>query len=217
MKFKVKGKTLEIFLNSNIQFYILAYLVGGIPFGLLLAKYYGKVNITEVGSGGIGATNVLRALKTQNPKIAKKVAFATLVLDALKGIFVLSIAKSVGISVETLWAIAIFSVIGHCYSPYLKFEGGKGVATGMGVMFFMLPVETLIALVIWAVCAKMIKISSLSSLMAILALCIASFIIHPQIPVIETHAPILIITFIIFYKHVPNIIRIFKGEESRVV
>ncbi|MDX1809832.1 MAG: glycerol-3-phosphate 1-O-acyltransferase PlsY [Sulfurospirillaceae bacterium] len=208
---------MEIFFNSNIQFYILAYLVGGIPFGLLLAKYYGKVNVTEVGSGSIGATNVLRALKSQNPILAKKVALATLVLDVLKGIVVLSIAKFLGMSVETLWAIAIFSVIGHCYSPYLKFEGGKGVATGMGVMFFMLPVETLISLAVWAICAKTIKISSISSLIAFLTLCISSFIIHPKIAEIETHAPILIITFIIFYKHIPNIMRLFRGEETKVV
>ncbi|WP_331775303.1 glycerol-3-phosphate 1-O-acyltransferase PlsY [Sulfurospirillum sp. 1612] len=209
---------MEFFFNTNIQFYILAYLVGGIPFGLLLAKYYGHVNVTEVGSGSIGATNVLRALKTQNPKLAKQVAIATLVLDVFKGIIILALAKFIaGVSPETLWTIAILSVIGHCYSPYLKFEGGKGVATGMGVMFFMLPVETLIALVVWFLFAKTIKISSLSSLSGLLALVIASFIIHPNIPQISTHAPIIIITFIIFYKHIPNIIRIFKGEETRVV
>jgi len=209
---------LEFFFNTNIQFYILAYLVGGIPFGLLLAKYYGHINVTEVGSGSIGATNVLRALKTQNPQLAKKVAITTLVLDVLKGIIVLALAKFIAhLSPETLWSIAILSVVGHCYSPYLRFEGGKGVATGMGVMFFMLPVETLIALVVWFLFAKTIKISSLSSLAGLLALVIASFIMHPNIPQISTHAPIIIITFIIFYKHIPNIARIFKGEEAKVV
>ena len=209
---------MEFFFNTNIQFYILAYLVGGIPFGLLLAKYYGHINVTEVGSGSIGATNVLRALKTQNPQLAKKVAITTLVLDVLKGIIVLALAKFIAhLSPETLWSIAILSVVGHCYSPYLRFEGGKGVATGMGVMFFMLPVETLIALVVWFLFAKTIKISSLSSLAGLLALVIASFIMHPNIPQISTHAPIIIITFIIFYKHIPNIARIFKGEEAKVV
>jgi len=207
----------DFLLNTNIQLYILAYLVGGIPFGLLLAKYFGKIDITKVGSGSIGATNVLRALKQENPKLAKKVAIATLALDVLKGFVVLAIAKMFGASEETLWAIAILSVVGHCYSPYLKFEGGKGVATGMGVYLFLLPIETIIALIVWLIAAKTIKISSLSSLLGLFALVVASFIIHPEIDVIKTHAPILIIAFIIIYKHIPNIIRLFKGEEKRVV
>ncbi len=208
---------MNFLFNINIQFYILAYLVGGIPFGLLLAKYFGKINITEVGSGSIGATNVLRALKTQDPKLAKKVAIATLVLDVLKGIVVLSIAKVMGLSEATLWAIAILAVVGHCYSPYLKFEGGKGVATGMGVLFFLLPIETIIGVIVWLIVAKIVKISSLASLLAFLTIAISSFILHPKIYTIESHAPILIITFIIFYKHIPNIMRIVKGEEKRVV
>ncbi|NOX14989.1 MAG: glycerol-3-phosphate 1-O-acyltransferase PlsY [Epsilonproteobacteria bacterium] len=208
---------MNFLFNMNIEFYILAYLVGGIPFGLLLAKYFGKIDITKVGSGGIGATNVLRALKNENPSLAKKIAIITLVLDILKGVVVLFIAKFIGASVETLWAIAILSVIGHCYSPYLKFEGGKGVATGMGVLFFMLPISTIIGVVVWLICAKTIKISSLSSLLGLIALVIASFILHPNIDVIRTHAPILIIAFIIFYKHIPNIIRLFKGEEKKIV
>lgn len=208
---------MEFLFNTNIQFYILAYLVGGIPFGLLLAKYFGKIDITKAGSGSIGATNVLRVLKQENPKLAKKVAIATLALDILKGILVLAIAKALGASVETLWAMAILSVIGHCYSPYLKFEGGKGVATGMGVYLFMLPFETLIALVVWLIAVKTIKISSLSSLLGLTALVVASFIIHPDISEIRTHAPIIIIAFVIIYKHIPNIIRLFKGEEKRVV
>ncbi len=208
---------MDFLFNINIQFYILAYLVGGIPFGLIFAKYFAKTDITEAGSGSIGATNVLRVLKEQNPKLAKKIAIATLLCDVLKGVVVLSIAKLMGLSTETLWAIAILSVVGHCYSPYLKFEGGKGVATGMGVLFFMLPIETTIALVVWAIAAKTIKVSSVSSLLGLLTLVFSSFVVHPQINEIQTHAPVLIIGFIIFYKHIPNIIRIFKGKERRVV
>jgi len=208
---------MDFLFNINIQFYILAYLIGGIPFGLIFAKYFAKTDITEAGSGSIGATNVLRVLKEENPKLAKKIAIATLVCDILKGVVVLSVAKLMGLSVETLWTIAILSVVGHCYSPYLKFEGGKGVATGMGVLFFMIPIETTIALVVWAIAAKTIKVSSVSSLLALLALVFSSFVVHPKIYEIQTHAPILIIGFIIFYKHIPNIIRIFKGKEKKVV
>lgn len=208
---------MEIFSNINIQFYILAYLIGGIPFGLLLAKKFASFDIRESGSGSIGATNVLRVLKESDPKLAKKLAIATLILDALKGVLVLGIASLLGLAPESLWGIAILAVIGHCYSPYLKFEGGKGVATGMGVLLFLLPLETIIAFVAWAVAGKTIKISSLSSLVGLLVLVIASFILHPDIPLIKTHAPVLIIAFLIFYKHTPNIMRLFSGKESAVV
>ena len=169
---------MDFLFNINVQFYIIAYLVGGIPFGLLLAKYFAKIDIRESGSGSIGATNVLRVLKESNPNLAKKLAITTLVLDALKGILVLMIAKLLGLSLETQWAIAVFAVVGHCYSPFLKFEGGKGVATGAGVLCVMLPLETLVALVVWFVVGKVLKISSLSSLLALSAL-IASAYIYP--------------------------------------
>jgi len=208
----------EFLSNINIQFYIIAYLVGGIPFGLLLAKKFTSIDVRESGSGSIGATNVLRVLKESNPALAKKIAIATLLLDALKGMSVLIIAKiGFGVSEQTLWMIAILSVVGHCYSPYLKFEGGKGVATGMGVLAFMLPVETILAIAAWFITGKVLKVSSLSSLVALITLLVSSFIIHPDIPEIRTHAPLLIIAFLVIYKHVPNIMRLFSGKESKVV
>lgn len=207
------GKPMEFLFNTNVQFFIAAYLIGGIPFGLLLARKFAGVNIKESGSKSIGATNVLRVVKESNPALAKKLGIATLALDALKGLLVLVVAYFVGLSEATLWGIAVLAVLGHCFSPYLGFEGGKGVATGMGVMLFMLPIETLIALVVWAVAAKTIRISSLSSLTALSALMILSFVIHPQM----AHAPVLFIGFILFYKHIPNIIRVIQGKETRVV
>jgi glycerol-3-phosphate acyltransferase PlsY len=204
---------MEFLFNSNVQFFIAAYLIGGIPFGLLLAKKFAGVDVKTSGSGSIGATNVLRVVKETNPELAKKLGAATLVLDALKGIVVLAVAYFTSMSESTLWAIAVISVIGHCFSPYLGLEGGKGIATGMGVMMFMLPVETIIALVIWAIAAKTIRISSVSSLGGVGALLIASFFIHPDM----AHAPVVFIVFILYYKHIPNIIRLFKGQEKRVV
>lgn len=204
---------MDFLFNTNVQFFLVAYLVGGIPFGLLLARRFAGVNIKESGSKSIGATNVLRVVKESNPSLAKKLGIATLALDALKGLFVLLVASLVGVSEATMWGIAVLAVIGHCFSPYLNFEGGKGVATGMGVMIFMLPLETIIALVVWAAAAKTIRISSLSSLTALLALVVASFILHPQM----AHAPVLIIAFILFYKHIPNLIRVIQGKEKRVV
>ena len=208
---------MDFLFNINVQFYIIAYLVGGIPFGLLLAKYFAKIDIRESGSGSIGATNVLRVLKESNPNLAKKLAITTLVLDALKGILVLVLAKLLGLSVETQWAIAVFAVVGHCYSPFLKFEGGKGVATGAGVLCVMLPLETLVALVVWFVVGKVLKISSLSSLLALSALIASAYIIHPDMGGIGSHAPLWLIAFVIVYKHIPNILRLIQGKEKKVI
>ncbi|MBA1432678.1 MAG: glycerol-3-phosphate 1-O-acyltransferase PlsY [Epsilonproteobacteria bacterium] len=204
---------MDFFFNINVQFYIAAYLIGGIPFGLLLAKKFAGVDVKSAGSGSIGATNVLRVVKERDPALAKKLGIATLALDALKGVVVLVVAYFMGLDESVLWAIAVLAVLGHCFSPYLGLEGGKGIATSMGVMMFMLPVETTIALVVWAVMAKTVRISSVSSLTGVLALLIASFLIHPQM----AHAPVVFIVFILFYKHIPNIIRVVKGEEKRVI
>ena len=204
---------MEFLLNTNVQFFIVAYLVGGIHFGSLLAKKFAGVDIKSSGSKSIGATNVLRVVKEKDPALAKKLGAATLALDAMKGIVVLTIGYFLGLSEATLWAISVLAVVGHCFSPYMGFEGGKGVATGFGVMMFMLPLETIIALIVWAIGAKTIRISSISSLAAVTALLIASFIIHPEM----AHAPVVFIVFIMFYKHIPNIIRLFQGQETRVV
>lgn len=203
---------MDFLFNQNVHFYLAAYLLGGIPFGLLLAKFFAGVNVKESGSGSIGATNVLRVVKETNPALAKKLGAATLALDALKGIAVVLAAKQFGMDESVQWMVAVLAVIGHCFSPYMWFEGGKGVATGMGVMAVMLPIPTAIALVVWAVSAKTIRISSLSSMLGLLALVVASFVLNP----VMFHAPVLFIAFILFYKHIPNFIRLFQGEEKRV-
>jgi len=200
---------------ENLLFYIAAYLIGGIPFGYLLAKQYG-INVKEHGSGNIGATNVLRVLKEKKPEVAKKVAALTLAFDALKGAVVILIAKMMGMSIETQYTIAVLAVIGHCFSPFLKFEGGKGVATTAGVMLVLLPIEAIIGLVVWFLMAKFVKISSISSLTGILVGIASSYIIHPNL-FDGSHAPLIIIAIVVFYKHIPNIVRLIKGEEKRVV
>jgi len=204
---------MEMLFNHNIQFFILAYLIGGIPFGLLLAKKFAGVNVKDYGSKSIGATNVLRVVKEKDPALAKKLGAATLALDAFKGLLVLVVADLAGMSDSTLWGIAVLAVVGHCFSPYLNFEGGKGIATGLGVFAYMLPVETIIAGLVWFGMAKTVRISSLSSLTGVLALLVSSFIIHPNMP----HAPVILIVAILFYKHIPNIIRLINGEEKRVI
>ncbi|MBT3280176.1 MAG: glycerol-3-phosphate 1-O-acyltransferase PlsY [Campylobacteraceae bacterium] len=207
---------MDFFTNSNVLFYIAAYLVGSIPFGLLLAKQFAGVNVQEAGSKSIGATNVLRVVKQTNPSLAKKLGIATVLLDAIKGVVVLLIAMSMGMSQETLWAIAVLAVLGHCYSAYLGFEGGKGVATGLGVFLVLIPMPALIGAAVWGFCAKVLKVSSVSSLIGLVAVVIAAIFMNDGVGV-DSNAPMYIITFIIFYKHIPNIVRLIKGEESKVV
>ena len=205
------------FFNQNILLYLATYLVAGIPFGYLLAKQFAGVDIKEAGSGNIGATNVLRVVKEKDPSLAKKLGAITLFLDAAKGALMLLIAMMLGASDSVLWTIAVLAVIGHCFSVFLMFEGGKGVATGFGVLAVMMPLPALIAIVVWGVASKGLKISSLSSLIALAALLVASYFIYPDVPGIHSHSPLWIITLIIFYKHIPNIVRLFKKEEGKVV
>ncbi|QEZ89863.1 glycerol-3-phosphate 1-O-acyltransferase PlsY [Aliarcobacter cibarius] len=207
---------MDFFTNQNIIFYLLAYLVGSIPFGLILAKNFAGVDIKTQGSKSIGATNVLRVVKQTNPKLAKKLGAATVVLDALKGTIVLLIGLSLNLSYETLWAMAVLSVLGHCYSIYLGLEGGKGVATGLGVYIVLIPIPTLIGAIVWIVCAKVLKISSLSSLLGLIAVVISSVFINDGLN-IGSNVPMYLIAFIILYKHIPNIVRLIKGEEKKVI
>ena len=207
---------MDFFTNTNILFFLAAYLVGSIPFGSILAKTFAGVDITSAGSKSIGATNVLRVVKETNPKLAKKLGLATVILDALKGTLVLLIAMYYGVSESTLWGIAILAVLGHCYSIYLGLEGGKGVATGLGVYIVLIPYSTLIGAVVWIVCAKVLKISSLSSLLGLIAAVISAIFIYNGLG-INSNIPMYLIAFIILYKHIPNIVSLIKGQESKVI
>jgi glycerol-3-phosphate acyltransferase PlsY len=201
------------FLNQNLVFYIVAYLIGGIPFGYLLAKIFARVDIKQAGSGNIGATNVLRVVKEKDASLAKRLGVITLLLDALKGALVLLVAMLFGAEEDILWSIAVLSVLGHCFSPYLNFEGGKGVATAFGVLAILATLPTIVALVAWFISAKIFKVSSVSSLIALSFLVVASYIFMPYVP----HAPLWIIAWMILYKHIPNIKKLLKKEEARVI
>ncbi|TLP41241.1 glycerol-3-phosphate 1-O-acyltransferase PlsY [Arcobacter arenosus] len=207
---------MDFLFNFNVLFYIVAYLAGSIPFGLILAKVFAGVNIKESGSKSIGATNVLRVVKETNPSLAKKLGIATVILDALKGTIVILIAMSMGASEATLWAIGVLAVLGHCYSIFLGLEGGKGVATGLGAFIVLIPIPTIIGAVVWVFCGKVLKISSLSSLLGLTAVVISAILFNNGLNV-GSNAPMYIIAFIIYYKHIPNIIRLVKGQEGKVI
>ncbi len=174
------------------------------------------MNIKEHGSRSIGATNVLRVVKQTNPSLAKKLGIATVILDALKGTIVLLIAMALGASESTLWGIAVLAVLGHCYSIFLGLEGGKGVATGLGVFLVLVPIPTIIGAITWFVAGKLLKISSLSSLLGLTSVVVFAIILNNGLSV-GSNAPMYIIAFVIYYKHIPNIIRVIKGQEGKIV
>lgn len=218
---------MEFFTNYiNLWFYLLAFFVGGIPFGVMLTKVLYGVDLRKIGSGSIGATNVYRALKEHDPKRAKLISIATLILDAIKGTLIIALAKAVGLPYGAQWFMAILAVLGHCYSPYLGFHGGKGVSTAIGSVILLMPIEGALGLVVWAVVGKVFKVSSLSSLTGVLSGVVLTFVIPHLLPLspsiditaqINSHTPIVLIGLIILYTHIPNIMRLFKGQESKVL
>lgn len=218
---------MEFFTNYiNLWFYLLAFFVGGIPFGVMLTKVLYGIDLRKIGSGSIGATNVYRALKEHDPKRAKLISIATLILDAIKGTVIIALAKAVGLPYGAQWFMAILAVLGHCYSPYLGFHGGKGVSTAIGSVILLMPIEGALGLVVWAVVGKVFKVSSLSSLTGVLSGVVLTFVIPYLLPLppsiditaqINSHTPIVLIGVIILYTHIPNIMRLFKGQESKVL
>ncbi len=212
--------------NINVLFYIIAFLFGGIPFGWLLVKIFYKRDIRQVGSGSIGATNVYRAIKEIDERRAKMFSILTIILDATKGLIVVAFAKMLGLGFSAQWLIALLAILGHCYSPYLGFKGGKGVATAIGSVLLLIPVEGICGLIVWGIVGKVFKISSISSLVGVLSGIILTFIIPYIVPLpdsisivaqIGTHTPVVLIGLFILYTHIPNIKRLFSGKESKVL
>jgi acyl phosphate:glycerol-3-phosphate acyltransferase len=183
---------------------VLGYLLGSIPFGLILTRLFGAGDLRTIGSGSIGATNVLRTGR-------KGLAAATLVLDAAKGAVAVFIAAWIAPGHEAIAALAAF--IGHCYPVWLKFKGGKGVATAFGILLAMQAFTiALICGVVWAVVLGVFRISSVSSLAAVTAAPVAALALKQT-----ALLPLLIaLTALIFWKHRANLSRLMAGTEPRV-
>ncbi|PHR56995.1 MAG: acyl-phosphate glycerol 3-phosphate acyltransferase [Robiginitomaculum sp.] len=180
------------------------YLLGSIPFGLILARLAGQGDIRDIGSGNIGATNVLRTGR-------KDLAILTLLLDAGKaGVAALIFAKFFGF-VPSLFAGGA-ALIGHCFPIWLKFKGGKGVATYFGVLFATAWPIALIACATWILGAVLTRMSSLSALLATIAAPVAAYFMG------KTEIAIMggVLAVIIFIRHTENIGRILAGTESRI-
>jgi len=181
---------------------VYSYLLGSIPFGLVLTKIFLKKDIREIGSGNIGTTNVLRTGK-------KSLAIATLVLDLLKGYFSIVITFVYFDNLISYSALICF--IGHIFPIWLKFKGGKGVATYLGVILALSYKFFLIFGITWLVLSFLFRYASLSSIISSLIVFVYSYFF------INNFSLILFIFFvIIIYTHRENIVRLKNSEESKI-
>ena len=180
-----------------------SYLLGSIPFGLIYSKIAGLGDVRNIGSGNIGATNVLR---TGN----KQVAAYTLLSDIAKG----SIAVLITNKFFSEYALLSFLIVylGHIFPIWLKFKGGKGVATFIGGILIINYVLCLVFLITWSVVAKVFKISSLSAIAGFIVTLLTAFVLYDQ------NLSLLMFFFTVFsiYTHRDNIKRIVSGEESKI-
>ena len=183
---------------------LLAYLSGSIPFGLLIARAVTGQDVRAVGSGNIGATNVARAA-------GRGAAAATLLLDALKGLGPVLLAAR--LFPATPWlpaACAIAAVLGHCFPVWLRFRGGKGVATGLGVALGLAPLAAAAGALVWVVLYKLLRISSVGSLAGVaITLAVAAFT-APR----EAVVALLVIAAVILVRHEGNLRRLLSREEK---
>jgi glycerol-3-phosphate acyltransferase PlsY len=183
---------------------ILGYLSGSIPFGLLLTRWAGLGDVRSIGSGNIGATNVLR---TGN----KKLAALTLIADAVKGTIPILIMKELG--GETAGLIAgLAAFAGHLFPVWLGFKGGKGVATNIGILFGLYWPLGIIFLAVWLVMAFVFRISSLSALTASALSPLWAWLLGKPSFVL----PLIVIGVLIWIMHRANIARLVKGEEAKI-
>lgn len=182
---------------------VTGYLFGSIPFGLILTRMAGKGDVRSIGSGNIGATNVMRAG-------GKGLAAATLALDALK-------ATAAVLAVRLLWPgteafAAAGALIGHLYPVWLRFRGGKGVATLLGILIALFPVGAAIYAIVWIGALAIVRISSVAGILAALSAPMSAALLggDPMFPMLMTFA------LLILWRHRQNIVRLKAGAEPRI-
>jgi acyl phosphate:glycerol-3-phosphate acyltransferase len=183
---------------------IIGYLCGSIPFGLVLAKAAGLGDVRKIGSGNIGATNVLR---TGN----KKIAALTLLCDGVKGAIPVLLLGYFGNEQVAIIA-GLAALAGHIFPVWLKFRGGKGVATSIGVLTALYWQLGLLFIAVWLLVAFLFRISSLSALIASALSPVFAFMLGGR----ELAIPAVLIGATIWIMHRPNIIRLLKGQEPKI-
>jgi acyl phosphate:glycerol-3-phosphate acyltransferase len=190
---------------SDLILVILAYLLGTVSFGLILARLKGGVDLRGQGSGSIGATNVARTM-------GKRAGIIALVGDCAKGLLAVLLAQAWGSSVWTVAAVALAAVLGHLFPWYAGFRGGKGVATALGVFMPTLPLPLLGALLVFIAVVLVWRYVSAGSILAALLLPILAVVLANPLPLTLAAA---VIAVLILAKHQSNLQRLFRGQESK--
>jgi glycerol-3-phosphate acyltransferase PlsY len=189
--------------TEQILAWLVGYLLGSIPFGLLLTRLAGKGDVREIGSGNIGATNVLRSG-------SKGLAAATLLLDCLKATAAILLAGRMWPGTESFAAAG--ALIGHLYPAWLRFKGGKGVATLLGILIPLLPVAALIYALVWLGLLLIVRISSVAGLAAAVSAPLTAALLGA-----EYHFLMLLgFALLVIWKHRANIVRLRAGTEPRI-
>ena len=184
--------------------WVLGYLLGSIPFGLLLTRLAGKGDVRDVGSGNIGATNVLRAG-------GRGLAAATLLLDVLKGAAAVLLARAwFGSGTESFAAAGAF--IGHLYPVWLRFKGGKGVATLLGILIPLLPIAALIYALVWLGLLATVRISSVAGMTAAVSAPVSAATLGGD----QLFPMLLGFALLVLWKHRVNLARLRAGTEPRI-
>ncbi|QIK77674.1 glycerol-3-phosphate 1-O-acyltransferase PlsY [Sphingomonas piscis] len=189
--------------------FAIGYLLGSIPFGLILTRLFGKGDLRAIGSGNIGATNVLRTG-------SKGLAAATLILDALKGTVAVLVAHHHFPGFEHLAAAG--ALIGHLYPVWLKFMGGKGVATFLGILIFLLPIAAAVYAAVWVLLLLTIRISSVAGMAAAISAPVTAAVLgREQFSSAPALFPMLLgFALLVVWKHRTNIARLRAGTEPRI-
>jgi glycerol-3-phosphate acyltransferase PlsY len=192
-------------VTPEVLFLFIAYLLGSVPTGLLLARMVGGVDIRTAGSGNIGATNVYRTL-------GRTVGVMTLVGDCLKGLLPVLVAKQLGYAEIWILAIGLAAFLGHVFTIFLRFKGGKGVATALGVFLGVAPLAVSIVLLVFIIIVWVTRYISLGSILAAAAMPLAVWLLKASPVQISMTA---VVALIVIAKHHENIRRLLSGTESK--
>ncbi len=184
---------------------LISYLIGSIPFAYIIVKAVKGIDIRSVGSGNAGATNVARVL-------GKWGFVSVLILDMLKGFIPVIIAYLYYGQENIVLYMMIAVVLGHTFTIFLSFKGGKGVATGAGAFFALVPFSMLVAVIVFLLTFAITRMVSASSIMGAISLLISVLLMESWLPLIIITC---IVVLFVIYKHKSNIVRIIKGQESR--
>jgi glycerol-3-phosphate acyltransferase PlsY len=185
---------------------IVGYLLGSIPFAVLLTRWGRGIDVRRVGSGNPGATNVWRS-------VGPGLGLAVLILDCAKGAAAVMIARAAGIDRDGQALAGVASIAGHVWPVWLRFRGGKGVATGAGAFAVLAPGALGVAVLVFAVSARLTRIVSVGSLLGAIALTIAAYAFHEPTAIV---AAAVAAAVIITWRHRENIARLRRGTEPRV-